>query len=75
MAGTSTSEYVPGNGNESTKVVLKHPCVMRAYSVKSVTLLAILTGAKAVLVALEEPGTVPEPGYNVTTKDLVLFLW
>ena len=33
-------------GGGSTKVVLKHPCVKRADSVRSITLLAILTGVK-----------------------------
>ena len=40
-------------GGGSTKVVLKHPCVMRADSVKSITLLAILTGAKDTYSAMD----------------------
>ena len=33
-------------GGGSTKVVLKHPCVQRADSVRAITLLAVMTGAK-----------------------------
>lgn len=33
-------------GGGSTKVVLKHPCVVRADSVRAITLLAVMTGAK-----------------------------
>jgi hypothetical protein len=33
-------------GGGSTKVVLKHPCVKRADSVRAITLLGVMTGAK-----------------------------
>jgi hypothetical protein len=41
-------------GGGSTKVVLKHPCVKRADSVRSITLLAVLTGAKDTYNAMRE---------------------
>ena len=41
-------------GGGSTKVVLKHPCIMRADSVRSITLLAVMTGAKDTYAAMKE---------------------
>jgi hypothetical protein len=41
-------------GGGSTKVVLKHPCVIRADSVRSITLLAVMTGAKDTYSAMKE---------------------
>jgi hypothetical protein len=41
-------------GGGSTKVVLKHPCVIRADSVRSITLLAVMTGAKDTYAAMKE---------------------
>ena len=41
-------------GGGSTKVVLEHPCVIRADSVRSITLLAVMTGAKDTYAAMKE---------------------
>ena len=41
-------------GGGSTKVVLKHPCVYRADSVRAITLLAVMTGAKDTYSAMKE---------------------
>jgi hypothetical protein len=41
-------------GGGTTKVVLKHPCVLRADSVRSITLLAVMTGAKDTYDAMKE---------------------